>query len=323
MIRRWSCREGNRDRIGALVPAGIAPPRVPGPAGEEVILEVQGLAASASRMVFVPGLFRDPTAEGSDGLAGGRLAVGPESRGAASWLGIADPVPRNELLAALPPADVERLIARFRRVTLVLNQVLHEPGGIIEDVYFVEEGLVSLTADTGDNGFVEVGTTGRDGLVGTPVLLSPDAIAVHRALVQMPGVAFRVGSASFRDMVEQSFGLRDRCLRYLYVTMVQTAQSAACNARHALPGRLARWILMCHDRASGDELPMKQEFLSSMLGVRRAGVSVAVNALQSRGVIRQCRGRLVVLDRAGLEAEACPCYRLAEDCRRRIMGTPK
>ena len=189
----------------------------------------------------------------------------------------------------------------------------------MEHVYFPEIGLASLTADTGDNGFVEVGMTGREGIVGVAALLNPEAVAVHRALVQVGGAALRIRSADLRGLVEQVPALRDRCLRYLQVLMVQTSQAAACNARHELPERLARWLLMTRDRVDSDEVPMTQEFLSYMLGVRRAGVSVVAGALQAQGLIQQSRGRMTILDRAGLEKEACPCYRLIEDSRRRIM----
>ncbi len=230
------------------------------------------------------------------------------------------PAFRNELLAALSAQDTELLHPHLQRVTLVMGQVLHEAGNRFEDVYFVEDGLVSLTADTGDNGLVEVGMTGRDGLVGAAVLLDSEAVSVHRAVVQVPGHAMRIRVLAFVEAVAQSSALRDRCLRYLQVTMVQTSQSAACNARHELPERLARWLLMTRDRVDSDELPMTQEFLSFMLGVRRAGVSVVTSALQAQGLIQQSRGRITVLDRAGLEREACGCYRFVENNRRRIMS---
>ena len=229
---------------------------------------------------------------------------------------------RNELLAALPKDVQAQLRPHLRRVSLSMEQELHEVGNPIDYVYFVEAGLVSLTAETGDNGFVEVGMTGREGLVGTAALLNPDAVAVHRAIVQISGTALRMDAPTLRGLVEQHPALRDRCLRYLQVVMVQTSQAAACNARHELPERLARWLLMVRDRADSDEVPMTQEFLSYMLGVRRAGVSVVASALQAQGLIQQSRGRVAILDRAGLEQEACPCYRLIEDSRRQIMGGP-
>lgn len=229
---------------------------------------------------------------------------------------------QNELLAALLAEDLDRLRPHCRRVTLVMGQVLHEPGAPIGEVYFVQEGLVSLIADTGDAGLVEVGMTGREGLVGAVVLLDPEAVSTHRAVVQVPGHALRMGVDAFRDAVGRSPALRDRCMRHLQTLLVQASQAAACNARHDLPERLARWLLMTHDRAGTDELPMRQEFLGQMLGVRRAGVSTALGALETMGVIRHARGRITVLDRPGLEAEACNCYRVIRNNERRVMGEP-
>jgi CRP-like cAMP-binding protein len=228
---------------------------------------------------------------------------------------------RNQVLAALQPEEIGRLLPSLTRVTLVSGQVLHERDTRIGDVFFMEKGLASLTADTRDSGQVEVGLTGWEGMVGVAVLLNPDAIAAHRAFVQIPGLAWRIGVERLREAVERSPALRDRCLRYVQLLMIQTAQTAACNVRHELPERLARWLLMSHDRMDGDELPLTQEFLSLMLGVRRAGVSVAAGTLQSAGLISQARGRIIVLDRAGLEQAACECYRLVRQSEAVIFGT--
>ena len=173
---------------------------------------------------------------------------------------------RNQILAALPAKDLDGVRLRLGRVTLVLGQVLHEAGNPIQDVCFPEGGLVSLVADTGDNGQVEVGMTGRDGLVGGSALLNPNPVALHRAVVQVPGVAHQMQVANLRELVDHSPALRDHCLRYVQFTMVQASQSAACNARHELPARLARWLLMTRDLTGDDKLPMTQEFLSYMLG---------------------------------------------------------
>ena len=227
---------------------------------------------------------------------------------------------RNGLLAALPDSEVDVLAPQLRPVSLVLQQVLHERGNPVEDVYFLESGVVSLTADTGDVALVEVGMTGREGLVGTSAVLTEKALSIHRGLVQQPGTANRIGAPAFRAAILSLPHFRRRCLCHVHLTMMQTAQSAACNARHELPQRLARWLLMSHDRAEGDDLPMTQEFLSYMLGVRRAGVSVVTNTLQGAGIIRQSRGRLTILDRARLERQACSCYRLVEDNRLQLMS---
>lgn len=229
------------------------------------------------------------------------------------------PEVRNVILRGLPPKDLAMLRPHLHSVPLVMRQVLHAVSAPIDHVYFMEEGLTSLTASAGEAAEVEVGLVGREGLVGTGVLLMTGATAIHRAFVQVPGSAYRMQSATFRDALSQFESLRDGCLRYVQFMMVQTAQCAACNARHGLPERLARWLLFSMNRIESDELPMTQEFLSYMLGVRRAGVSVVANGLQSEGLIRQSRGRITLLDRAGLEAKACVCYRLVEDSRARIM----
>ncbi len=233
-----------------------------------------------------------------------------------------NPAFRNELLRAIPPDELQLLRPHLMPVTLVLSQVLHEAEAPVEDIFFLETGLASLTAETHDRGLVEVGMTGREGFVGVTVLLSPEPISTHRAFIQIPGRAHRIRTEVFRELAETLPTLRDRCLRYIQVMLVQNSQIAACNARHDLPGRLARWLLMGRDRIDGDDLPMTQEFLSYMLGVRRAGISVVANALQAQGLIRQSRGRITILDRAGLENKACTCYRVIERHSARIMDVP-
>ncbi len=227
----------------------------------------------------------------------------------------------NRLLAAIPRDELEQLRPLLTYVTLVSGQVLHEQANRIEDVFFVEYGLASLTADTRDNGQVEVGLTGWEGMVGASVLLNPAATAVHRAFMQIPGSGYRMNATAFRRATERLPAFRDRCLRYVQLLLVQTAQSAACNARHEVPERLARWLLMSRDRVDTDTLPLTQEFLGLMLGVRRAGVSVAVGTLQESGLVDQARGRIIVRDRAGLEAAACECYHVIRDAHEQILGS--
>jgi hypothetical protein len=170
-----------------------------------------------------------------------------------------------------------------------------------------------------DEGQVEVGLTGWEGFVGASVILNPDAVAVHRAFIQVSGSAYRTNAVALRAAIERSDSLRDRCMRYVEFLMVQTSQAAACNARHNLHERLARWLLMTRDRVDTDHLPVTQAFLSIMLGVRRAGVTSATSVLQTGGLIRQSRGRITILDRAGLEAAACDCYRIIEQSRDRML----
>jgi CRP-like cAMP-binding protein len=227
---------------------------------------------------------------------------------------------RNHILAALPNGEIELLRPHLSRMTMVSGQVLHEANSPIADVFFIENGVVSLAADTRDQGQVEVGLLGREGFAGTSAILNAEPWSVHRAFSQVPGDAYRMSSTALRSAVEQCASLRHRCLRHVEMLMVQTSQVAACNARHNLPERLARWLLMVRDRIDSDNLPMTQEFLSVMLGVRRSGVSVAASTLQAGGLIQVLRGHVKVLDHDGLAAAACDCYRIIQQNRDRIFG---
>ena len=227
---------------------------------------------------------------------------------------------RNDILAALPLTEFEPLRAHLHHMTMVSGQVLHEPDRPIMDIFFVDEGIVSLAANTNDNGRIEVGLTGREGLVGASAVLNPEPYSAYRSFTQVPGGAYRMSTAAFRSAIDRSATLRDRCLRYVETLMVQSSQVAACNARHNLPERLARWLLMVRERIDSDNLPMTQEFLSVMLGVRRSGVSVAASTLQAGGLIRVQRGHVMILDQDGLAAASCDCYRTIQASRERILG---
>ena len=185
---------------------------------------------------------------------------------------------RNRLLAALPASDFAALAPVLRPVELDLKQVLIEPGQPIRAVHFLEAGMVSLLAPLEDGHVQEVGIIGREGLVGLPVVLGADRTSTE-ALVQMQGAALRIGAAELRAAFERSAALRSLLLRYVQAFHAQVAQTAACNGQHAVAERFARWLLMAHDRAGGDEFPMTHEFAAMMLSVRRAGVSVAAGAL--------------------------------------------
>ena len=216
---------------------------------------------------------------------------------------------RNTALASLPAVELALLRPHLIRTSLVNGQPIHEAGERIDQVYFFEHGFASMVAVADDGGgSVEVGLVGFDGMVGLGVLLNPSAIAFNRTMVQMPGVAYRMSTTSLLAAVEQAPNLRAMLLRALEVLMAQVAQTAACNSRHPLPQRCARWLLLAHDRVEGDELRLTQEFLSLMLAVRRSGVTVALQTLQSEGFVRSGRGRILVCDRAGLEEAACECY---------------
>jgi CRP-like cAMP-binding protein len=216
---------------------------------------------------------------------------------------------RNDILRNLPADEITRLRPHLTRVRLVSGQILHEPGERMEHAYFVEQGFVSMVADVGEpDSSVEVGLVGRESLVGLQIILAPGARAYTQAIIQLPGTGYRISANALHDNLERTPVLRTLLRQALEVFMAQIAQTAACNGRHVLSERLARWLLMAHDRAEGDELALTQLLLSVMLAVRRSGVTTAIQALEEKSLLRHSRGRILITDRPGLEAAACSCY---------------
>jgi CRP-like cAMP-binding protein len=214
----------------------------------------------------------------------------------------------NRLLGALAADDLDPLRPHLHAVTLSHRQALSKPGTPIEDVYFVQDGMVSLVQPLENGAMIEVGMIGSEGFVGVPVLLGAETSPLE-AMVQIPGSALRMQTSAFRDELGSRPALLQLLLRYTQALHIQVSLSAGCNGRHTLPERLARWLLMARDRASSDDLPLSHEFLSMMLGVRRAGVTVTVGTLKSAGLINNSHGRVTIIDRQGLEAASCECYR--------------
>jgi CRP-like cAMP-binding protein len=233
----------------------------------------------------------------------------------------AGPRPRNRLLAALPPDDLAWLWPRLEPVDFSHRAVLHAPDEPLTAVHFPETGWVSMLATLENGDAAEVGLVGREGMVGLPLLLGADR-SPFEAMTQAEGSGLRLSAGAFQEALGRSVALRTLLLRYALAFTAQVAQTAACNGRHHVEQRLARWMLMAHDRAEGDSFPMTHEFLSMMLGVRRAGVTVAAGALQRAGLIRYERGRMTVTDRAGLEAGACDCYEVVRREYDRLFGRP-
>ena len=217
------------------------------------------------------------------------------------------PAPRNRLLAALPPEDLAQLWLRLEPVQLEFRKVLHAPEEPIAHVYFPETGYVSRLVSMENGDSTEVGLVGSEGIVGIAVLLGEDCDDFEM-LVQMPGTALRLSATAFRQELARIPAFQLLVNRYALAHFGEVARTAACNAYHHIDQRLARWLLMAHDRVEGDELPMTHEFLSMMLGVRRAGVTVAAGTLQKAGLIRYGQGRIAITDRPSLEAAACECY---------------
>lgn len=230
--------------------------------------------------------------------------------------------PRNRLLAALPPQSLARLRPKLTLVEMPIRRTLHEPEIPIRTVYFHETGWTSMLAVLEDGDGAEVGLVGCEGVVGLPVLLGAENDDLE-ALVQAPGTAYSLDAEELRQAMEEDPALRHLLLRFALAFHGQVARTGACNGRHLIEQRLARWLLMAHDRAEEDEFPMTHEFLAMMLGVRRAGVTVAAGALQKAQFVSYERGCVRVLNRRGLEGAACECYGVTRRAYDRLLGRGK
>ena len=228
--------------------------------------------------------------------------------------------PGNLLLAALSAGDRELLRPHLEPVSLDFGHVLLEPHRPIEHVVFLESGLSSDVATTGEGRPVECGLVGREGLVGVPVVLGTDR-GVHSSFMQVGGRGLRIPREELWRAMEQSASLRRLLLNFAHVFMTHTAQSAACNARHKMDQRLARWLLLSHDRLEDDVVPLTHDYLALMLGVRRAGVTVELNAFEEAGMISRQRGEITIADREKLKHKSCPCYGIVRDEFERVLGS--
>jgi CRP-like cAMP-binding protein len=225
----------------------------------------------------------------------------------------------NRLLRALPPDEYRAVVAHLSPTRLRYQSVLIEPNVPISNVYFVREGVCSMIATEQEGGDIEVGTVGREGLVGSAVALGADSMP-NRVVVQVEGEAGVMDANAFRHLIDERAALRHVCLGYIAYLTNQLSQAVACNRLHKLEERCARWLLMTHDRVHGDAFDITHEFLSVMLGVRRAGVTVAMGALQSAGIVQYSRGRVLILDRARLEDASCGCYRIMRTSIDRLLA---
>lgn len=221
-------------------------------------------------------------------------------------------VVQNHFLATLPPAEFDQLRPFLKVVELRRHAVINETNKVVDAVYFVESGLVSRVARTQADGTVEVAMVGRSGLIGLAVVLGT-MVALHRTVVQIPGLALRISATDLQAVMAQTPSIRDHLLRYVQLLMSQKAQVALCNAKHEIDKRLARWLLLAQDRVAGNQLPITHDLLAMMLGVRRAGVSEALAMLEDRGIVAKSRGALKIVSREALKAHACECYKIIDD----------
>jgi CRP-like cAMP-binding protein len=245
--------------------------------------------------------------------------VAPASReyGAAQTAATAE---RNRLLCSLTSDEYASLVPWLTPVRLRTRQVLAEPGVPLTHAWFVRDGAAAIVAVDPAGASVEVSGVGREGFVGLPLLLEDDTLP-NRVIVAVEGDACRIAADDFRRALEDLPAIRSTCARYAAFFTAQLSQAVACNRIHALEERCARWLLATHDRVHHQPFAVTHEFLALLLGVRRAGVTVAMGALQGAGVIRYHRGHVTVVDRAKLEAASCACYRIARAAFERLLGS--
>jgi CRP-like cAMP-binding protein len=214
---------------------------------------------------------------------------------------------RNYVLRALSKADRDALEPHVQRVALVSGEVLYEPDYPVDWVYFPDTAVLSVVTVMVDGRTVESDTVGYESVVGVLNTLG-SCIAVNRTFTQIPGWVVRISSARLRDQADRSGDLRQLLMRHAQANLAQAHQSVACNALHDLSQRLCRWLLMSQDRTAADGVQLTQQYLATMLGAQRTTVTEMLGALADRGLIRQGRGRIDILDRRRLMAESCECY---------------
>lgn len=226
---------------------------------------------------------------------------------------------QNHLLAALPAEVMAGLAPRLELVPLALGEMLYEPGEQLRHAFFPTTCIVSLHYVAQSGASVETAGVGNEGFVGVSLLMGGNTTP-SSAVVQTAGRAYRIDSASLREEFLRAGVMQRLLLRYMQALITQIMQTAACNRFHSVEQQLCRWLLLTLDRSSTPELVMTQELIAGMLGVRREGITEAAGKLQKAGYIQYRRGHISVLDRAGLEVEACECYAVVRKEMRRLMA---
>ena len=224
----------------------------------------------------------------------------------------------NQLLAALPEADFQRLLPHLESVDLPLGMVVFESGDKLQHLYFPTGGIVSLLYAMESGASTEIAVIGNEGVVGIALFMGGESTP-SRAVVQSVGQGFRMKASVLKTEFERGGRLQYLLLRYTQALIAQMTQTAVCNRHHSVDQQLCRWLLLSLDRLPGNELKMTQELIANMLGVRREGVTEAAGKLQEAGLIRYSRGRITVLDRARLEQRVCECYSVVKKEMERLL----
>jgi CRP-like cAMP-binding protein len=226
---------------------------------------------------------------------------------------------QNHLLAVLPKTEYARLLPQLEPVTMPLGKTLYESGDQLNHVYFPATAIVSLLYVMENGASAEVAMVGNDGLVGIGLFMGGRGIMMDRAVVQSAGHAYRLKRQLLMQGFNRAGALQHLLLRYTLSLLRQMAQTAVCNRHHTVEQQFCRWVLLSLDRLSSNELRMTHKLISDMLGVRREGVTEAAGKLQSAGLIHYSRGRITVLDRPGLKARVCECYKVVRKESRRLL----
>jgi CRP-like cAMP-binding protein len=226
---------------------------------------------------------------------------------------------KNRLLGMLPQEEYERILPHLGYVSFSLGEVVYESGGQMSYIYFPTTAIISLLYVMENGSSAEMGMAGNEGLVGIALFMGGDTTP-NRAVVQSAGGAFRMRAKVLRDEFSRGGVFQRLLLRYTQALITQMSQTAVCNRLHEIEQQLCRWLLLSHDCLDSDELVMTQELIANMLGVRREGVTAAASRLQEQGLISYVRGRIQILDRRGIEATVCECYKVVKDEYDRLLG---
>jgi CRP-like cAMP-binding protein len=230
------------------------------------------------------------------------------------------PKHQNRLLSAQSDELYERVAPHLTQVSLEQGAILHQPGDVIQQVYFPLNCLLSITTTMENGATVETGMVGNREVLGINALLSDRPTTQTTYVVQVPGEAFKSNAEPLRKIFDENKELRDIVLNYTQALLAQLSQTTACNRLHVIDQRLARWLLGVQERINSDEIALTQWFLSDMLGVRRAGITQAAQKLQREGLIKYHQGHIKILDQEGLRARTCECFYVVQNEYDRLLG---